>query len=45
MMRKRLRLWVLLYKKERDQEVWIYDKLRRKEINNHKKHGWKVVDQ
>lgn len=43
-MRKRKRLWVLMYKRDGRHKVWIYEKLRRKEIDNYKKHGWKVID-
>jgi len=42
-MRKRKRLWVLLYKKDNDHKVWLYEKLRRKEISNRIKHGWRVI--
>jgi len=38
-MRKRKRIWTLLYRKQ----VWIYEPLRKKEVERMQKHGWRVV--
>ena len=42
-MRKRKSLWTLLYKKDGNHKVWIYEKLRRKEIAGMLKNGWREV--
>ena len=43
-MRKRKKLWVLMYKKVSEEEsIWIYEPLRMKEISAKQKHGWRVV--
>jgi len=41
--RERKRIWKLMFRKEGNQKVWVYEPLRRKEINNREKHGWKVL--
>jgi len=43
-MRKRKRLWVLMYKRDGRDKVWVYEKLRKKEIAGMMKHGWKKID-
>jgi len=32
-----------MFRKEGNHDVWIYEKLRKKEIAGRKKHGWKIV--
>lgn len=39
-MRNRKRIWVLMYKNK----VWVYEPLRRKEIERKKKHGWRLIE-
>lgn len=40
--RKKKRVWTLLYRKENGQSVWLYEPLRRYEIIAKEKKGWKV---
>lgn len=42
-MRKRKPRWTLLYKKDGQQKVWLYEPLRKYEINARKRKGWRVV--
>jgi len=41
-MRKRKRIWILLYRKEDGQKVWLYEPLRKYELNARKRQGWRV---
>ena len=42
MKRKRHIEWVLLYKKEGAQKVWLYEQLRKKEISIKLRQGWEI---
>lgn len=44
-MRKRKRIWTLLYKYDKAERhrIWKYEKLRKKEIDDHLKHGWRIL--
>lgn len=33
-----------MFRKDGNQKVWIYEPLRRKEINAREKHGWKICE-
>lgn len=41
-MKKRKRIWILLYRKEDGQKVWLYEPLRKYELNARKRQGWRV---
>ena len=43
MMRKRNLRWVLLHRKENRQSVYIYEPLRKKQIERYEKRGWEVI--
>ncbi|MEJ9210104.1 hypothetical protein [Bacillus smithii] len=40
---KRKRGWYLLYRKEKGQGVWLYERLQKYELNSRIKKGWKIV--
>lgn len=41
--KKRKRIWTLLYRWEEGQKVWLYEPLRKYELQARKRQGWKVV--
>lgn len=41
-MRGRKRIWVLMYRKEGGRNVWLYEPLRKYELNARKRQGWRV---
>ena len=41
--RKRKAKWYLLFRVEDGQKVWLYEELRKYELNSRIKKGWKVV--
>lgn len=41
--RKRKPKWYLLYRKEERHCVWLYEPLKKGELNSRKNKGWKVV--
>ena len=41
-MRGRKRIWVLMYRQEGEHKVWLYEPLRRYELNARKRQGWRV---
>jgi len=42
--RKRLLKWVLLFREEDGKSVYIYDALRKKQIETKLKNGWEVIE-
>lgn len=42
-MRKRKPIWTLMFRNEGTQKVWLYEPLRKYEINARKRKGWKVL--
>lgn len=40
--RGRKKVWMLLYRKEGEQRIWLYEPLRKYELNARKRQGWKV---
>ncbi len=42
-MRKRKPLWTLMYRREGFHKVYLYEPLRKDEINARKRKGWKII--
>lgn len=42
-MRKRKSKWTLMFKREGHQKVYLYEPLRKYEIDARKRRGWKVL--
>ena len=42
-MRKRKPLWTLMYRREGFHKVYLYEPLRKYEINARKRKGWKII--
>ena len=40
--RGRKRIWMLLYRQEGSHKVWLYEPLRKYELQARKRQGWKV---
>lgn len=41
-MRTRQRSWVLFFRKEKGNVVYLYDQFRKKQISNMLRHGWEI---
>lgn len=42
--RKRFRKWVLLFRNEEGKSVYIYEPLRKKQLETKIKNGWEIIE-